>query len=69
MVVIMQIKITINNTERAVVIPINYDSELDVLDIKELQIDPIPDKNEDISKDVVLGITQMILNTFRNIKN
>lgn len=65
----MEIKITINNTERAVVIPINYDSELDVLDIKELQIDPIPDKNEDISKDVVLGITQMILNAFKNIKN
>ena len=65
----MNIKITINSEDRSVVIPINYDKSTDSMIINELQIDPIPEKSEDISKDVVLGITQMIMNTFNNIKD
>ena len=64
----MNIKITINSEERAVVIPLTYEKSTDSLDIKEIQIDPIPNKDEDITKDIVLNLTQLIMTTFNNIK-
>ena len=45
-----------------------YDSEKDSITIDQLQIEPLPDKNEDISKDIVFSITQMIMNVFSQIK-
>lgn len=64
----MNIKITINSEERSVVIPLTYEKSTDTLDIKEIQIDPIPNKDEDITKDIVLNLTQLIMTTFNNIK-
>lgn len=64
----MNIKITINSEERSVVIPLTYEKSTDSLDIKEIQIDPIPNKDEDISKDIVLNLTQLIMTIFNNIK-
>lgn len=64
----MKIKITINSEERAVVIPVDYDTVSDELHINEIQMDPIPDKAEDVSKDVVLLITKLIMNAFKQVK-
>ena len=38
-----------------------YNEEPDVDEIKEDQIEPMPDKDEDISKDLVMYISQLIL--------
>lgn len=38
-----------------------YNEETDVVEIKEVQIEPMPDKDEDISKDLVMYISQLIL--------
>lgn len=64
----MNIKITINSEERSVVIPLIYEKSTDSLNINEIQIDPIPNKDEDISKDIVLNLTQLIISVFNNIK-
>lgn len=64
----MLTKITINNKDRAVVIPIEYDPATDSISIQEIQIDPIPNKDENISKDIVLTITKLIMDMFNNIK-
>lgn len=64
----MNIKITINSEERSVVIPLIYEKSTDSLNINEIQIDPIPNKDEDISKDIVLNLTQLIMSVFNNIK-
>ena len=64
----MNIKITINSEERSVVIPLIYEKSTDSLNINEIMIDPIPNKDEDISKDIVLNITQLIMSVFNNIK-
>jgi hypothetical protein len=63
-----KIKITINSDDRIIMIPMEYDSEKDSITIDQLQIEPLPDKNEDISKDIVFSITQMIMNVFSQIK-
>ncbi len=57
-----KIKIAISTPDRAVVIPMEYDDEKDELVIDQMQIDPYPYKDEDISKDVALVLTQVILN-------
>lgn len=62
--IIMMTKITITNENRSVVIPLDYDETQDCLVINEIQIDPLPEKTEDISKDFVLLLTRMIMNTF-----
>ena len=61
-----KIKITINNENRIAIIPMDYDPEKDEAHINEIQIEPIPDKDEDISKDVVLQLTKLILTVLRN---
>lgn len=62
-----KIKITINNSDRIVIIPIEHNTTTDSLDIKELQIEPMPEANEDISNDVVLYITKLIMDMFTNM--
>lgn len=61
----MKIKITINSEDRVVVIPMQYDSEKDELNFAEIQIEPIPNKDEDISKDIVMILTQHILSSLQ----
>ena len=56
-----KIKISINGENRVVIIPMEYNEETDVVEIKEVQIEPMPDKDEDISKDLVMYISQLIL--------
>ena len=63
-----KVKITINSDDRIIMIPMEYDSEKDSITIDQLQIEPLPDKNEDISKDIVFSITKMIMNVFSQIK-
>ena len=61
----MKIKITINSEDRVVVIPMQYDSEKDELNFAEIQIEPIPSKDENISKDIVMILTQHILSSLQ----
>lgn len=56
-----KIKISINGENRVVIIPMEYNEETDVVEIKEVQIEPMPDKDEDLSKDLVMYISQLIL--------
>lgn len=56
-----KVKISINGENRVVIIPMEYNEETDVIEIKEVQIEPMPDKDEDISKDLVMYISQLIL--------
>ena len=61
----MNLKITINNEDRIVIIPMKYDQESDSLDINEVQIEPVPDKDEDVSKDVVLNLAKFIIGSLK----
>lgn len=56
-----KIKITVNGENRIVIVPMEYNEETDVVEIKEVQIEPMPDKDEDLSKDLVMYIAQLIL--------
>lgn len=56
-----KIKISINGENRVVIIPMEYNEETDVVEIKEVQVEPMPDKDEDLSKDLVMYISQLIL--------
>lgn len=63
----MKVQITINSENRIVVIPMEYDNKLDSLNLGEVQIEPIPDKNEDVSKDVVMNLAYTILSTLKGL--
>lgn len=56
-----KLKISINGENRVVIIPMEYNEETDVVEIREVQIEPIPDKDEDLSKDLVMYVSQLIL--------
>lgn len=56
-----KIKISINGENRVVIIPMEYNEETDVVEIREVQIEPMPDKDEDLSKDLVMYVSQLIL--------
>ena len=56
-----KIKSSINGENRVVIIPMEYNEETDVVEIKEVQIEPMPDKDEDLSKDLVMYVSQLIL--------
>lgn len=56
-----KLKISINGENRVVIIPMEYNEETDVVEIKEVQIEPMPDKDEDLSKDLVMYVSQLIL--------
>lgn len=57
------LKIAISTPDRAIVVPIEYNDENDELVIKELQVEPVPKKDEDISKDLAFFIAQKVLNS------
>lgn len=61
------IKITITDNDKIVILPISYDEEKDSMTINELQVEPVPDENEDISKDLVFVISRMILEKLTGI--
>lgn len=56
-----KLKISINGENRVVIIPMEYNEETDVVEIREVQIEPMPDKDEDLSKDLVMYVSQLIL--------
>lgn len=60
------IKITINGENRVVVIPLTYDDTTDTAELNEIQIEPMPEEKEDISKDIVMMLSQVILNVLKN---
>lgn len=59
------IKIAISTPDRAVIIPMEYDDEKDEVVINELQVEPVPQKDENISEDLAFFITQKILTIFK----
>lgn len=61
-----QFKIAVSTPNRAIIIPMEYDDQQDVVEIKELQVEPVPDKDEDLSKDPAFFIVQKILKAFYN---
>lgn len=61
-----QFKIAVSTPERAIIIPMEYDDEHDTVEIKELQVEPVPNDEEDISKDPAFFIVQRILEAFYN---
>ena len=63
----MEVKITINSEERIVVIPMQYDKDNDSLGLGEVQIEPMPDKDEDISKDIVMNLTYAIISALKGL--
>ena len=65
---IIEIKITINSKDRVVVIPMKYDEKTDALSFAEIQMEPMLNENEDISKDIVLKITQLIMASFKTLE-
>ena len=57
------LKIAISTPDRAIVIPLEYNDESDEIVVNELQVEPVPNKDEDISKDLAFFIAQKILNS------
>ena len=57
------LKIAISTPDRAIVIPLEYNDENDEIIVNELQVEPVPNKDEDISKDLAFFIAQKILNS------
>ena len=63
------IKITINNKDRIIVIPMNYDVNSDSLEFSEVQIEPEIKKDEDVSKDIIVNLAHAIISMLRNMSN
>ena len=61
-----KVKITITDHDRVVMIPMEYDTESDSLSFNEIQIDPIPEKEENISKDIVMNLAYAIIAMLQN---
>jgi len=55
------LKIAISTPDRAIIIPMEYDEEKDIITVNELQVEPVPEKDTDISTDLAFFITQKIL--------
>lgn len=62
----MQIKISINGEKRTIVIPLEYDESSDSMTISQVQVDPIPNSDEDISNDIVFNLTKAIFSVLQN---
>ena len=56
-----KIKIIINTQHRDIVIPLEYDAETDSAELKEVQIDPMPEKDEVIEGDVAFALAEFII--------
>jgi hypothetical protein len=65
--IIMKVKITINSEDRIIMIPMEYNTENDTLEFNDIQIEPMPEKNENISKDIVFNMAQLILSTLKSL--
>lgn len=63
----MKVKITINSEDRIIMIPMEYNTEKDTLELSDIQVEPVPEQNEDISKDVVFNMAQLILSTLKSL--
>lgn len=63
----MKVKITINSEDRIIMIPMEYDTEKDTLEFNDIQIEPMPEQNENISNDVVFNMAQLILSTLKSL--
>lgn len=61
-----QLKIAVSTPDRAIIIPMEYNDEKDEITINELQVEPIPDKDVDISTDIAFFIVQKILGALNN---
>ena len=48
-------------------IPMEYDTEKDTLEFNDIQIEPMPEQNENISNDVVFNMAQLILSTLKSL--
>ena len=68
-IIMEKIKITISNGDRVIIIPMTFDKESDSLEINEIQIEPVPEKDEDISGDIIFNLAQAILSIFNNQSN
>ena len=44
------LKIAISTPDRAIVIPLEYNDESDEIVVNELQVEPVPNKDEDIKR-------------------
>lgn len=60
-----KLKIAVSTPDRAIIIPIEYNDEKDEITINEIQVEPMPKENEDISGDLGFFITQKILTLFQ----
>lgn len=60
------IKVTVNSEDRIVIIPIEYDETSDSAELKEVQVEPTPSADEDLSKDIVVTLSMAIINLLRN---
>jgi len=60
-----KVKIIINGQKRSFIIPLEYNEETDSAEIKEFQVDPIPEKDENTDKDIVLFLADLILNAIQ----
>lgn len=56
-----KVKIIINSQHRSIIIPLEYDAETDSAEMKELQIDPIPEKDENIGSDIAFTLAEFII--------
>lgn len=63
-----KVKIIINSQHRSVIIPLEYDAENDSAELNELQIDPIPEENEDVSKDIAFILAEFILKNLNSLE-
>lgn len=60
-----KVKIIINGQKRSFIIPLEYNEETDSAEIKEFQVDPMPEKDENTDKDIVLFLADLILNAIQ----
>lgn len=66
-IIIMKVKITINSEDRIIIIPMEYNAENDTLECSDIQVEPVPEQNEDISNDIVFNMAQLILSTLKSL--
>lgn len=63
----MKVKVTINSEDRIIMIPMEYNTEKDTLEFNDIQIEPMPEQNEDISNDIVFNMAHLILSTLKSL--
>ena len=56
-----KIKIIVKSETRDIVIPLEYDAETDSAELKEIQVDPLPEKDEVIDGDIAFSLAEFII--------